>query len=211
MELEQLKDMWKEQAPEQAPRDVQPLLGKKSNTPIAKMKRHLIAELIAVVLLYGIIILYFFLGWKGRFVSVSILYLIIGTFFCIYYYKKFKLLNEIECMACQVKSNLSKQVATLDKYIRFYVLAGTAIIPIALLFFYWFEFTYIPRGKEVFFLQPSETISVARSVGQLALWIVISTFFFYYINKWYVKKLYGRHVDTLKEMLSQMEDDTIYS
>ena len=121
------------------------------------------------------------------------------------------MLNEIECMACQVKSNLSKQVATLGKYIRFYVLAGTAIIPIVLLFFYWFEYTYIPRGKEVFFLQPSETISVARSFGQLALWIVISTFFFYYINKWYVKKLYGRHVDTLKEMLSQMEDDTIYS
>jgi hypothetical protein len=175
------------------------------------MKRHLIAELIAVILLYGVVILYFFIGWKGRFISVSILYFIIGTFFCIYFYKKFKLLNEIECMACQVKSNLSKQVATLDKYIRFYLLAGTAIIPLALLFFYWFEYTYIPRGKEVFFLQPSETISVAKSVGQLVIWIIVSTICFYYINKWYVRKLYGRHVDTLKEMLSQMEDDTIYS
>jgi hypothetical protein len=208
MELEQLKEMWKEQAPDEAPRDVQPLLGRKSNTPIAKMKRHLIAELIAVILLYGIVILYFYIGWKGRFVSVSILYLIIGTFFCIYYYKKFRLLNEIECMACQVKSNLSKHVATLEKYIRFYLLAGTAIIPIVLLFFYWFEFTYIPRGKEFFFPQPSETVSIARSLGQLALWVTVLTFLFYYVNKWYVRKLYGRHIDTLIEMLSQMEDDT---
>lgn len=211
MELEQLKDMWKEQEPERVSKDVQPLLHKRSNSPIAKMKRNMIIELIAVILLYGSVVAYYFVSLESKFISISILYFVLGSLFCVYYYKKFRLLNEMECMACQVKSNLSKQVATLEKYVRFYLIAGTAAIPLVLIFFYWFEFSFIPRGKEHVFVQPSETVSVAHSLGILALWVVGFTVIFYVINKWYVRKLYGRYVESLKDMLAQMEDDTANS
>jgi hypothetical protein len=210
MELEQLKDMWKEQEPDR-PRDVQPLLNKKSNSPIAKMKKHLVMELSAVILMYGIVIIYFFAAYKGRFSSVSILYLFIGVVFCIYYFKKFKLLKEMECMACQVKTNLSKQLDTLEKYIRFYLIAGTALIPLVLIFFYWFGYTYLPKGREFFFPQPSETITVLQSIGIFMLITTVATVLSYYLNKWYIRKLYGKYIDKLKEMLLQMEDDAIYS
>jgi len=211
MELEQLKDMWKEEEPARPPRDVQPLLNMKSNSPISKMKKHLVMELAAVIIMYGIVIIYFFAAYGGRFSSVSILYLLVGVVFCIYYFKKFRLLNEMECMACQVKTNLSKQLNTLEKYIRFYLIAGTALIPIVLIFFYWFENTYIPKGREFFFLQPSESVTVLNSLVLFALITTVSTILFYFINKWYVRKLYGKYVDKLKEMLLQMEDDTVYS
>jgi hypothetical protein len=210
MELEQLKDMWKEQEPDR-PRDVQPLLNKKSNSPIAKMKKHLVMELSAVILMYGIVIIYFFAAYKGRFSSVSILYLFIGVVFCIYYFKKFKLLKEMECMACQVKTNLSKQLDTLEKYIRFYLIAGTALIPLVLIFFYWFGYTYLPKGREFFFPQPSETITVLQSIGIFMLITTVATVLSYYLNKWYIRKLYGTYIDKLKEMLLQMEDDAVYS
>lgn len=210
MELEQLKDMWKEQEPAR-PRDVQPLLNKKSNSPIAKMKKHLVMELSAVILMYGIVIIYFFAAYKGRFSSVSILYLFIGVVFCIYYFKKFKLLKEMECMACQVKTNLSKQLDTLEKYIRFYLIAGTALIPLVLIFFYWFGYTYLPKGREFFFPQPSETITVLQSICIFMLITTVATVLSYYLNKWYIRKLYGKYIDKLKEMLLQMEDDAIYS
>ena len=209
MELDELKDIWKEQSPEQVSKDVQPLLGKRSNTPIAKMKRHLIIELIAVILLYGFIIVYFMAVLESRYISISALYFILASFFCIYYYKKFRLLKEMECMACEVKSNLSKQVAMLEKYVRFYLWAGTAIIPIVLVFFYWFEYTYVPPGLDHFFTMPSE--GLAKSLGSLLVWMIPMTLIFYYVNKWYVRKLYGKHVESLKEMLAQMEDDQSYS
>jgi hypothetical protein len=211
MELDELKDIWKEQAPGEVSKDVQPLLGKRSNTPIAKMKRHLNIELIAVILLYGFIVVYFMMSLEGRYMSISALYFIIGSLFCIYYYKKFRLLKEMECMACEVKSNLSKQVATLEKYISFYLWAGTAIVPIVLLFFYWFEYTHVPAGREHFFEMPSDTVSMAKSLGSLLKWVIPLTILFYFVNKWYVRKLYGRHVESLKEMLAQMEDDQSYS
>ena len=211
MELDELKDIWKEQPPERVAADVQPLLGKRSNTPIAKMKRHLLLELIAVFVCYGFVIIYFIAKFESRYLSISVLYFFLGSLFCIYYYKKSKLLKEMECMACEVKSNLSKQVATLEKYIRFYVWAGTAIIPIVVIFFYWFEYTYVPPGKEHFFILPSDTTSIAKSLGSLLKWIIPLTIVFYYVNKWYVRKLYGKHVESLKEMLAQMEDDQSYS
>ncbi len=211
MELEQLKDMWKEQEPPKALSDVQPLLARKSNSPIAKMKRHLMIELIAVIILYGLVIIYFFAAYGGRFASVSLLYLLIGLVFCIYYFKKFRLLNEMQCMACQVKTNLSKQLNTLEKYIRFYLIAGTALIPVVLIFFYWFENTYMPKGREFFFVQPSDSISVLYSLSMFLLKTTIVTIIFYYINKWYVRKLYGKHIEKLREMLSQMEDDAVSS
>ncbi|HSF90332.1 MAG TPA: hypothetical protein VLA46_13005 [Saprospiraceae bacterium] len=211
MELDELKDIWKDQRPEQVARDVQPLLGKRSNTPIAKMKRHLMIELIAVIVLYGFVIAYFIVKLESRYYSISVLYFVLASLFCVYYYKKSRLLKEMECMACEVKSNLSKQVSTLESYIRFYLWAGTAIIPIVLIFFYGFEYSFIQPGKEHFFYLPSETVSVAQSVGTLLLWLIPSTILFYFINKWYIRKLYGKHIDSLKEMLAQMEDDEPYS
>lgn len=209
MELEQLKDMWKEQDSVNSPIDVQPLLGKKSKSPIAIMKRHLNLELIFVVVSYGLVIAFYLIAYSGRFAVVAGMYIIIGLLFCLYYYKKYRLLNDMECMACQVKSNLGQQVKTLEKYVRFYWLAGTAILPIFMIFFYWFEYTFLPPGKGRIFLQASETVSMAKSLGNLAIWIIIATVAGYYVNQWYVKKLYGKHVDKLKQMLLQMEDDAL--
>lgn len=171
----------------------------------------MIAELIAVIVGYGMVIVYFFKAYEQKFVSVSILYLIIALIFCVYFYKKFLLLKEMECMVCQVKSNLSKQVITLEKYTRFYLLAGTAIIPVVLIFFYWFEYTYLPGGRNFFFIQPSDTVSLPESLGWLAIIVIITTVIFYFINRWWVHKLYGNYIGKLKSMLLQMEVDAPHS
>lgn len=211
MELEQLKDMWKGQDTEGPPIEVQPLLGKKSRSPIAIMKRHLTIELIFVILLYGLVIAFYLLAFDGKFAVVATIYIVTALLFCFYYFKKYRLLKNMECMACQVKSNLNQQVKTLEKYVRFYLLAGTAVLPVFLMFFYWFEYTYIPPGAPHFFKLPSETVSIWKSLGLLLFWMTVATTAGYFVNKWYVKKLYGKHVDQLKQMLLQMEDDTVYS
>lgn len=200
-----MKDMWKGQEAETPPIAVQPLLGKKSRTPISIMKRHLTIELLVVIVSYGLVIAYFLLAHRGRFAVISGIYILTGLLFCVYFFKKYRLLNSMECMACQVKSNLSKQVSTLEKYVRFYLLAGTAIIPIFLLFLYWFEYAFIPPDKTIF-LMPSEKISMLHSLSIVVFWALISIVPAYYLNRWYVNKLYGRHINKLKEMLGQMED-----
>ena len=205
MELNNIKELWQQQEPEKVPENLGLLLGKKSNSPIAKMKRNLLVELIIVVLTYGITIIYFFTAFSGRLNSLAWVYLFIGLVFVVYFARKNKLLNEMECMSCQVRSNLSKQVTVLEKYTRFYLLAGTAIIPLLALYSY---LVLIPQSR---YVNGSRNLSQsgASFLLEILLWLgatILLTIAFYFLNKWYVKKLYGNHINKLKLMLEQMED-----
>jgi hypothetical protein len=206
MELDNLKELWQHQEPGMAPENLKHMLGKKSNSPIAKMKRNLLWELGVVVIAYGLSAVFFFTAWEGEFSSVSWLYIFMGIFFSAYYIRKYKLLKDMECMACQVRSNLDKQIHTLEKYIKFYLFAGTAILPVIIIFFYWFLQTQLRSVNHEAFVLASENVTAFKSALTWITITVILTFLYYFLNKWYVSKLYGKHVDKLKYMLDQMED-----
>jgi len=206
MELDQFKSMWqKEASPPKASEHMLPLLSRRSNNPIARMKRNLLVELIAIVVLYGFTIVYYAVAFRGRLNEVSWFMITIALFFFVYYYRKNKLLNEMECVSCQVKSNLERQVKTLEKYIRFYLIAGTVLIPLTILFFslilYW-KLPVIPTS--VFF--PRKGFPVWETTSAWILVVLVSTVLAYYLNKWYVRKLYGNHVKKLKELLAEMDE-----
>jgi hypothetical protein len=205
MELDNLKELWQQQEPGMASENLSRLLAKKSKGPIAKMKRNLRIELIVVVVTYGLAILYFLTALAGQLNSLAWLYLFLAIVFIIYFARKNRLLNEMECVACQVKSNLSKQVVTLEKYIRFYLIAGTAIIPILALYSY---FVLIPK---IWFIHGNRNLpeTSLTILTEMLVWLLATlalTVVCYFLNKWYVKKLYGNHIDKLKLMLEQMED-----
>lgn len=104
-------------------------------------------------------------------------------------------------MACQVKGNLTKQVSILEKYVRFYEIAGTAIVPIFGVYTYWVLF---PKLR--FINGRPAPVSINIDVLVWLMVTILLTFIFYFLNKWYVKKLYGNHIKRLKIMLFQMED-----
>jgi hypothetical protein len=198
MELDNLKQAWKEQdVGEKLVSDEQILsmLQKKSQRPIAKMKRNLFWELVAVIVIYSATIAYYFIGKDGRYWEVGALLLLIGLLFVVYYYRKNKLLKQMECVACEVKSNLQQQVSVLEKYVRFYFVAGTLLTPIG----------YIAAGLLVLYKSPGvkmgpDFLTVFIGSG-LVLAILV-----YFLNVWYVNKLYGQHVKKLKDLLGQMEE-----
>jgi hypothetical protein len=198
MELDNLKQAWKEQdIGEKMVSDEQILsmLQKKSQRPIAKMKRNLFWELVAVIVIYSATIAYYFIEKGGRYWEIAVLLLLVGLLFVVYYYRKNKLLKQMECVACEVKSNLQQQVSVLEKYVRFYFIAGTVLTPIA----------YMAAGLLVFHKSPgvkmnSDFLTVFIGSG-LVLAILV-----YFMNIWYVNKLYGQHVKKLKDLLRQMEE-----
>ncbi len=209
MELDQWKDIWKTEG-EQPSKDAQKLrslLDKKSNSPVSKMKRNLKVELWFLIITYGAIILFYFLAFKGRLSVVSWFMLFIGLLFVIYFQRKNKLLTEMECLSCEVKSNLQKQVTTLEKYIRVYLIGGTLLAPISLLFFGWFSYIKARKNVNDSLFFPGEHNPMWKAILAWVILTAIVTFLFYFLNKWYVRKLYGKHVEKLKEVLSEMEND----
>jgi 4-hydroxybenzoate polyprenyltransferase len=209
MELEKWKDIWKEegQEPSNDAQKLRSLLDKKSNSPVAKMKRNLRVELWFVIITYGAMILFYFLAFKGRMSAVSWFMLFIGLLFVIYFQRKNKLLTEMECLSCEVKSNLQKQTTTLEKYIRIYLIGGTVLAPISLLFFGWFFYARAWTNVNDTIFYPGEHNPIWKVILAWVILTSIVTFLFYVLNKWYVRKLYGKHVEKLKEVLNEMEND----
>lgn len=206
MELEQFKNIWdKDAAPEQKKGEYFiSLLRKRSNSPIARIKRNLRAELIVILVLYSVGVTYYFLAFEGKMAEIAWFMLVIGLLFLVYYYFKNKLLNNMQCVSCHVKSNLELQLGTLEKYVKFYLLAGIILLPVTMLFVGYVSIILYPErlgnppGPGVY-VERNQTIIV------LIVLTVILSVISYFLNKWYINRLYGRHIKKLKEILKEME------
>lgn len=222
MELDSLKDIWKDldEADLQPGRDVpiSSMLHKRSQSTIARLKRNLNRELIAVLIIYSLTIWYI-VTFKGMYSELAVLLALVGGAFLFYYYRKSKLLKQMECVACEVRSNLKQQLGTLEKYVRFYFIAGTILTPLA----------YFAAGLIIMFNAHEGnshvvdvSIDAQTSVAQMPIAQHISNHRFfvlflsigavltlgsYFLNRWLIGKLYGQHIQKLKDLLQQMDEE----
>ncbi len=206
MELENLKEVWKATSDIRAfPAGEKKLLlniGAPSQSLVSKMRRHLFYELLTVLACVTIIAIFYFIAFGGRLKEVSWAYILLALIFMGYYYKKNKLLKAMECPACRVKYNLSLQLATLEKYVRLYLIAGTFMAPVVMLFFYaLLHYKHIP----VFY----SSYRIYNTAGFTLLYLLVTAIFtmiFYVFNRWYINRLYGRYIQKLKHLLLEMEE-----
>lgn len=212
MELESLKYVWhnlevKPAGERNGEQEILALLQKRSTGPVARMRRNLLKELVLIVVTYIPTILLYFFEFEGKLSEIAWSFVFLMLLFMGYYYRKDKLLKEMQCVSCRVRSNLERQVGTLKKYTRFYTLTGTLMIPVMTIFSY-----LIIRWK--FPLPPGATLFY-RIVGMAwwqnpLLWLALLvplTIGMYYLNVCYVNKLYGRHIRKLQELLQEMEGE----
>ncbi|MEJ0106484.1 MAG: hypothetical protein WDO19_29815 [Bacteroidota bacterium] len=222
MELDALKEIWKDagEKKEQLPgnTEILDMLNKSSKSPVAKMMRNVLAEAIFMVVLFGAVAIFYFIAFKGRFSSIAWVYIITAALFVFYYCRKWKLLNEMQCAACQVKGNLKRQVRTLEKYIRFYLLAGTAVVPLVFIFLgilFYYKFPDGSLGLILPRLQDTATSVPLQNAGISMLkttfiWITclfLLTIFVYRGSRWFINRLYGQHILKLKQLIDQMEEE----
>jgi 4-hydroxybenzoate polyprenyltransferase len=205
MELDQLKEMWSDVGQSKTStyeKELQSIIQKRSMSPIAKMKRNLFIEMVIVVVLYTLSTIYYFMNFNGPILSVAWLMLLTGVLFMIYYFFKRKLLTQMECVTGEVKTYLQLQVKTLEKYIRLYLVAGTLMFP----------FVMITAGIIIFLFDPK----MQQNTAHISFWpfflLLIAVSFvltipMYFLNKWYVRKLYGQHAEKLKKIVSEMSEE----
>jgi hypothetical protein len=206
MELDNLKTIWKDvgtTATNTSAKELEQLLGKRSKSPIAKLKRNLFWELMVVVVMYTATMLYYFIVNEPGMFYLGLLMLLIGGFYLWFYVSKRRLLVKMECVTCEVKSNLSTQLVTLEKYVKLYLWVGTLMIPV-ILFLVLLIMLYLGPDNSKFLAQMGGKI-----VYVFLVWIVLScivTIPVFFLNKWYVHKLYGQHVKKLKAIVNEMNE-----
>ena len=202
MELDELKSIWKNNAPGFQSKDeseIALMLKKQSTSIIEKLKRSVWFELIfttmggIALLVYALTISHGVLKWF----SVSALILFVGYLF--YYGKKLMLLNRYGMANENIKSNLELLVNNLDSYLKFYKRSYTILYPIC--FCLMLLFIGLERGADEF-------ITAITKPEKIVTLILLAVFFFFcstWLTKWFLKKLYGNHVEKLKCLLRDLE------
>jgi hypothetical protein len=207
MELDDVKNIWNDKSIEAAGADkISAMIGRQSQSPIAKMKRNLRMELLILIFSLGIVAAYYFIAFKSEYSIIGWVYALLLVLFCYYFFRKNKLLNEMQCNSCRVKSNLELQLIMLERYVRFYLISGTAILPILFIFLGIVLYYKKPTLINETVLYPSATNPAWKFLLAWFILLSVSTTIMWVLNRSYVNKLYGRHINKLKQLLAQMNE-----
>jgi 4-hydroxybenzoate polyprenyltransferase len=211
MDLDQLKDIWRELdepiSEKSGRQEISAMLKKRSQGPIAKMKRNLLAEMILVIVSYYAMITHYFVSFGEEFHPVAWFLLAIAALFLVYCYRKHRLLNDMQNVSGQVKLHLERQVHTLEKYVRFYLLSACALVPVCLAFFGWIYYEEVrdPSAQSLFYI--SDNNPMWKAVLSWGVLSVAFTGVVYFLTVWLLKKLYGNNIRKLKNIIREMSQE----
>lgn len=202
MEIEDLKDIWKKESEAFRRKDeaeLAAMLRGKSTSIVGRLKRNVWFELI-LTSLGGVALLAYALTLPGgslKWTSMSIP--VIFVIYSFYYLKKLRLLNRFQWGSENVKASLENLVISLKGYLRFYKRSYSILYPAY--FFLGLLFAAIERGADAFFHQVSRPeIFLTLLVGAIAFF-----FFSSWLTSWYLKKLYGNHLEKLEALLKELQ------
>ncbi len=201
MELESLKEILNHSAASEndvSEESLRKLLRTKSKSAISKMKRNLMIELALMILIYAYAVIqydHFMPGLQWLLVGIEMIYLF-------YFVIKYRLLSRMENPASEVRSSLQKQLNSLENLLRFYLWSGLLLVPMAALASFWIGYTYSSSAE--FPRDNSLLLITSLVVLLISILLCIPLYFF---TKWHIRKLYGRHIEKLKEMMHELSEE----
>lgn len=202
MEIEDLKYIWQKQSEGFRPKDQTELavmLKGKSSSIVTRLKRNVWYELAFTFLGALALIAYAFMLPDGylKWTSVSILALF--GMYSVYYVKKLRLLNNFDSSHENLKANLEILISDLKGYLKFYKRSYSVLYPI--FFMLALLFIAIEHGATGFFNKVGRPEVYLVLLPGAALFFVFST----RLTSWYLKKLYGTHLEKLERLLGDLE------
>ena len=203
MELNDLKSIWKQHdsfQPKLEGGEIGFMLRGRSNSTISKLKRSIWLELVftmaalLVLLYYSLTIPNGALKWSFG----SFLVLFLG--YIIYYFMQLNVFRQFKSNPLDIRTNLENLVHEMERYLAFYRISYSLLYPVYLILI--LSFVIIDRGVDKFL----ETMSDIRMILYMGFLIVIFLLSSLWFTKWYLKKLYGNHIDKLKELLNDIQE-----
>lgn len=203
MELDELKDIWKKKDANfrmRGENELAQMIKGNSKSIIDKLKRSVWFELIFTVISGVLLLIYALTLPSGalKWTSVSILALFVGYSF--YYVKKLTLLMKFGRAQDNLKTNLETLITNFSSYLKFYRRSYTVLYPVY--FFLALIFGAIERGVDEFLNVMSQPRTIAYLLGLGGIFYFCST----WLVNWFLKKLYGNHLERLKKVLNDLNE-----
>lgn len=201
MELEELKSIWKNGTPGFQPKDeteIASMLKGRSLSIIDKLKRSVWFELIFTLVVSIGLLIYALTLPSGALKWTSISIILMCLAYTFYYVKKLILLNRFDPAKENIRANLISLISNLSGYLKFYKRSYTILYPVY--FCVALLFGALERGTDSFF----ENLARPRTIVYLVLMAGVLFFLGTWFTNWYLKKLYGNHLEKLKGLLNDI-------
>ena len=198
MELDDLKKPWLESAKniKRLNTNVMEIIQNKSYGPAAQLKRNFRKMIIIIPIVVTMLIVN--LSKKHDIFSDVLFwfYIVFISSMMLFFYYNYRLINKMQCMDCLVKSNLEKQLKTMENgfKLRLVITRGSFIIFIVLLEVLMYYHQEPALAK--WYAQPPP-------IRMSAYAILITAW--YFITKLVFRTRYGKHIQNLKNLVQQME------
>jgi hypothetical protein len=202
-ELDELKSIWRHNDASFQPKDeaeIARMLTGSSRSIVDKLKRSVWFELI-VTLVTGVVLLSYALTLSsGALKWTSVAILAVFMVYTIYYIKKITMLNRFNPATENLRETLERLTDNLSSYLKVYKSSYTILYP--MYFGLGLLFGALERGMDKFI----ELLVQPRTLVYLA--ILAGVFFFCstWLANWYLKKLYGNHLEKLKGLLHDLQE-----
>lgn len=202
MELEELRSIWKSNEPGFQRKDeteIASMLTGRSLSIIDKLKRNVRFELIFTMATSLCLLVYALTLPSGELKWTSIVILLMFLAYTVYYIKKIILLNRFDPAKENIRANLISLIDKLTGYLKFYRRSYTIFYPV--FFCLGLLFGGLERGADTFF----ENLLKPRTIIFLTIMAVVIYVLSTMLVNWYLKKLYGNHLDKLKSLLNDIQ------
>lgn len=209
IDLEELKHLWKDNIDSSVHRqqvnseEIKTLLKAKSANIIDRLLQNLRIEIgvfMICLLLIACVPFYF----HAREVSIVCL-LVIGLIFIpylFYYIKKYRELKKFYSYSASMKSHLEMMIAQLEKYLKIYFWGSIFLTPVT---GFLSAFAILYQMKALGFLLYFDTFNYGI-LSYMLLFSLLLTLLSYPVMKWYIRKLYGQHLEKLKDCLKELNE-----
>jgi uncharacterized membrane protein len=202
MELDDLKSIWKKDKSGFEPKheaEIASMIEGRSNSIISKLKRSVWFELIfTIVCGVALGICALFLD-RGALMWTIISLIVLFVSYLFYYVKKIILLNRFDSSQENLKNSLQHLLDRLTTYLTFYKRSYAILYPVY--FCLGLLFGALEKGLDDFLLRLSQPKTILYLVLLAALFFLMTI----WITNWYLKKLYGNHLEKLKELLKELQ------
>ncbi len=198
MELEDLKDIWKQHTavfPLKNEAEIAAMLKGTSRSIVAKLKRSVWFELIFTLIAGVVIVIYAMTLPSGAMKWMSISIPLIFIVYTVYYIKKLILLSRFNPLEGNIRSGIENLINDLSAYLRFYRRSYTVLYPVY--FAMGILFGLLEKGT----VDILGILSKPKTILMLSVVAVIFYLTSTWVVNWLLKKLYGNHLDNLKSLL----------
>lgn len=196
-----MKSIWKSSEPSFQPKDpgeIAAMLSRNSLSIVDKLKRNVWIDMIITLITSVGLLIYAMTLPSGatKWTYVAILSTLLLYVF--YYIKKIALLRRFDPVANDVRTHVEGLISTLSGYLEFYRRSYTVLYPV--FFFVVLMLIGIDQGASSLFHSLQQPVNIISLVLLAVCYYYLST----KVVRWFLNRLYGRHLEKLKNLLTDI-------